>query len=217
MSSGMYNTIFQIQLPSGEGTLDAGIVNSIASGQAWSHGLDNSDSDAFAISASSSIGSNNIMRVDTTGVINYPLQCAILAVNSITRTDVTGDGTSYTIPFNSTIFDQNSDFNTGTGTFTAPRTGRYLLSAGVLLSQIAAGHNQLVLRIVTSNRTYEIFAANAGNMRDVNNNLICNGTVLADMDAADTATVSINVAGSTKTVDVASTGPDTFFSVYLAA
>lgn len=124
--------------------------------------------------------------------------------------DVTGDGTTYTIAFNSEIFDQDS--NVSGSTFTAPVTGRYHLNAIYGFDQLGASHSTIDLIIVTSNRSYIQLTSNPNNLR--NGGLFrFNGIAFADMDAADTSTITVNVSGSTKTVDVTTT---TFFGGYLA-
>ena len=50
---------------------------------------------------------------------------------SSTQSNVTGDGTVYTIPWNTIAYDQASNFNASTGVFTAPTTGIYLLTARI--------------------------------------------------------------------------------------
>ncbi len=152
--------------------------------------------------------------VQTTGEVTLPLQSAFLAYNQATDADQTGDATTYTVAFDAEVFDQNADFNTSTSTFTAPVTGRYQLSTGLLLQQLSGSHTTITLRIVTSNRNFEqsqIFGTNPYTSMSLTL------SVLADMDAADTATVTIRVSGSTKTVDVyGDTAPTTFFSGHLA-
>lgn len=192
----------------------------ITSGQAWTWGLDNSDSDAFVLAASSSLGSSNVMRASTAGEINKPLQPAFLAYLNTTVTDVTGDGTVYTIIYDTEVYDQNSDFNLATSTFTAPVTGRYQfnfvsrLQGGSLNSMTAA-----VARMVFSNLTYRASMFNfisgtpyAG--------AVCTISILIDMDSADTLTVTVNATdtgGKITDVSGASSGePQNYLSGFLA-
>lgn len=151
-------------------------------------------------------GGSTVMTMTTAGEILQPLQPSFLALNASLRSDVTGDGTVYTIPYNTEIFDQGSDYDNATFTFTAPVTGRYFLSATALLAGITTSHTIKQLRIVTSNRTYTHYLDDgvAHNYREF---------VLAtmvDMDANDTATVTATVSGSGKTVDVEVTEYTTF-------
>lgn len=158
-----------------------------------------------------------VMSALDTGEITYPLQPAFLAYLSATASDVTGDGTEYTIVWDSEIFDQNSDFNTGTGTFTAPVTGRYAFHFSISYSDLGVAHTAGSMKAVTSNRSY---------LSNLNNPFVFalggfDGqifSVFADMDAADTCTTVAQVSNGTKTVDVftvSATDPRSWFGGYL--
>lgn len=177
----------------------------------WSWGCDNSDSDAYVLSQNAALGTTNVMRVATTGEVTFPLQSAFLAYNSSTRSDATGDGTLVSpVVFDSEVFDQNSDF--ASNTFTAPVTGKYHLSATVLIQQATAAM-PITGQIITSNRTYTLYNSSVA---VVGNNTIIM-SVLADMDANDTATVSLLLSGGAKVVDIYGDGTTyrTVFSGYL--
>jgi hypothetical protein len=149
------------------------------------------------------------------GEIRMPLQPCFLAYNSASDADQTGDGTVYTVVCNTEVIDANADYDTGTGIFTAPVGGKYLLQFQVILSQLGTAHATHTLLIVTSNRTYTFednFASNPFGQRT----LTC--SVIADMDAADTATFQIQISGSTKTVDIfGGAAPFTYVSGMLVA
>jgi len=184
----------------GGGTADDAFTTYTVSGVTnWSQGVDNSDSDAYVLAASTALGTTNVIHAATGGQINYPLQPAFLATAS-TQTDVTGDNTSYTVLFATEIFDQGNNYSSPT--FTAPVTGRYYLSTGVTGQQFTASFTSLELAIVTSNRAYDVVLCNPGAIRQAANLVDVNGSVLADMDVADTATIAYIIAGSTKTIDV---------------
>lgn len=183
----------------------------------WSLGIDNSSSDAFVVAASTALGTTNIMSASTAGEINYPLQPAFLAYNSAQDDDVTGDGTAYTIICDTEVFDQNSDYNNGTGVFTAPVTGRYFLQGHVFILGYGAAHTNGNWNIVTSNRTYNASYLNPVAVGVGGNSCAFGGSTLSDMDAADTASFTITVTGGTKTVDVlGEAGATTRFDGYLA-
>lgn len=193
---------------------DAFYRANINGGQAWTWGLDNSDSDAFVISADTSLGTTNVMKVDTAGQITYPLQPAFLA-QSAAQTDVTGDGTAYTIQYTNEIFDRNSDFD-GVSTFTAPVTGIYQLNTTLSATGFTSGHTTGVLSIVTTARTYTVWSQNAADTATPAGANRISGSVLASMTAGDTATVVLTVSTTAKTVDIQAS-PGSFFSGYLVA
>lgn len=53
---------------------------------------------------------------------------------------VTGDGTFYTILYDTADVNIGACYNTGTGIFTVPTTGRYTFQAGVAPDQLGAAH-----------------------------------------------------------------------------
>jgi hypothetical protein len=152
--------------------------------------------------------STGIELKDNTTVLSYfdqygghsSVQPSFLTYGADLQENVTGDGTYADVAFNTEVFDTGSDFNPATYTFTAPCAGRYILSAHLYIMGIAAAHNNSVIRIVTSNRTYWSFITPIATGEEG----LSIGTItsLADMDASDTAKVVISVDGSTKTVDV---------------
>ena len=143
--------------------------------------------------------------------VRVALQPSFLAIVSGGYADVTGDNTSYTLILGTEVFDQGGNFD-GTSTFTAPVTGRYLLSGGVGLNQIGAGHTQVSVSIVTSNRTYTIAQNKASATATAGTDLALSGAMLVDMDAADTAVLKVVVFSSTKTVDILADVDKTYFS-----
>ena len=135
----------------------------------------------------------------STGLINVNAnQPAFLAFPSGNTANATGDSFNFTCLFNTEIFDQNSNF--ASNTFTAPFTARYQLGASISMSTIAAGHTMGFAQILTSNRTYAIWEVNTAATRDSGAVLVLGGFTQADMDAGDTATVNLNISGSTRTV-----------------
>lgn len=187
----------------------------ITGATSFSQGLDNSDSDAYVLAASTALGTTNVMRVQTTGEINYPLQTAFLAYLNATQLNKTGNATSYTLGTNALteVFDQNNDFNTN-GTFTAPVTGRYALFSNVYVTGCTIATFGYI-SFISSNRTYATFQSRPASANDFG---VAN-SVFADMDAADTCTVVMYTAGETGVTDDIlgdATNAYTMFGGYLA-
>lgn len=135
----------------------------------------------------------------STGLINVNAnQPAFLAFPSGNTANATGNATNFTCIFNTEIYDQNSNF--ASNTFTSPFTARYQLGASISMSTIGAAHTSGFAQIVTSNRTYAIWEVSPAATRDAGAILVLGGFTHADMDAGDTATVNLNIAGSTQTV-----------------
>jgi len=170
----------------------------------WSLGVDNSittpTADTFVIAQGTALGTNNIMSAATSGEINYPLQPAFLATNASDVNNVTGDGSNYTCVFATEIFDQNSDFSSPN--FTAPVTGRYYLSTSIGIGNVTGtafiiGH----FAIVTSNRNYVVSRLSPSAVRNTfDYTYFVGNSCIADMDAGDTASVYIGIAGGTKII-----------------
>lgn len=184
-------------------------------------GVDDDDADKFKISQGSALGTNDTFIMTANGERTMPLQPACLAYLSSDDTNVTGAGTLAQLGSGTAlteVFDQNADFNTN-GTFTAPVTGRYLLIASLRMEQLAAGMISGQMQLVTSNRTY------FSNIRDalaVANSSSQTGfaiSAIADMDASDTATANILVAGGGgDTADISGgASPLSYFCGYLVA
>ncbi len=129
--------------------------------------------------------------------------------------DVTGDGTSYAVPFDTEVFDTGADY--ASNTFTAPSTGKYLLIVAVSFEEMVdTTFVSGTLNIITSNRTYSSYF---GPQRNVVNDLGQHQlVVIADMDASDTASITTVIAGGTKVLDVyGTTAPLTYFMGALLA
>ncbi len=146
------------------------------------------------------------LKVLSTGEATNPSQPAFLAYNSVTDANVTGDGTEVTVDFDTEVFDQGSDF--AADVFTAPVTGKYQLSTMVYLTGLEAG-DTLNLKIITSNRTYLYASATPNTSTTL--------SILVDMDAADTAYVTLLISGGDKDVSIyGAATPFTIFSGFLA-
>lgn len=167
-------------------------------------GIDDDTSDAFKISQGSALGTNDTFVMTAAGENTKPLQPAFLAVIATQIDNVTGDGTSYTVVWDTEVFDQNSDFSSTA--FTAPIVGRYRLEANLEIGALTTSFTTAIFNIVTSNRSY-LFRSNPGSMMDATTNQTQLITfALADMDASDTASVTVAISGSTKTLDLTTNG-----------
>ncbi len=138
----------------------------------------------------------NIITALDTGEITKPLQPAFLAYVSSTINNVTGTGTAYTVIFDTEVFDQNADYNTASGVFTAPVTGRYFLQSLVCIGGTTQA-TQFAILIATSNRNYYNYYRRAASNQDHTMQI----SSLCDMDAADIAYIVIAVAGEAGDTD----------------
>jgi hypothetical protein len=153
------------------------------------------------------------MNIDANGHITKPLQSAFSAYMSATQSNFAING-GVTILFDTERFDQNADFNTSTYTFTAPVTGRYQLNLQARLNALDTAANYYQLIFKTSNTDY-IFTFDPNLSADADYYSI-SFSILADMDASDTAYVQVNQSGGSQQTDI-NHGGDTYFSGYLVA
>ena len=174
-------------------------------------GLDDTDDD-FKIGLGSALGTTTHMAFDETGAITKPLQPAFHSRRTSANANQTGDGTQYTVPFDGTeTFDRNADFD-GT-TFTAPVAGVYLFTYALGLSGITSSHTNGRVELKTSNRDYRQNRVDPTIVATADNWSL-QGAAIADMDASDTAYVTLIIGGGAKVVDfsVDATGAYTYFS-----
>ena len=152
------------------------------------------------------------MVIDNAGIITKPLQPAF-SVNKSTNAQAVNAAYVDT-SFNNEIFDNNGDMTATT--FTAPVTGKYQFNWNVIIVDItASATGTLIGKIGTSNRTYH-----GGKIQDYNDifdadpaRWSINFSVLADMDANDTATFALF---SNDAVQIYNDGEATHASGYLA-
>lgn len=143
---------------------------------------------------------------DKNGIITKPLQSAFMAYLNADATDVTGNGTLYTVVFNAEKFDQNSDFNTGTGVFTAPVTGHYFFHTSVRPINLGATTDYVGTLVIggTSAWNYELWHIDPTNIDPAGGAYLnMNGTCFVPMTAGDTAHVAVVCTGvGADTVDI---------------
>ena len=124
------------------------------------------------------------------------------------------DGSSQTLAFATEIFDQNSDYNTSNYNFVAPVTGKYLLTLMLRVQSVDTASQYFQTIILTSNKEYQsIFSSNVLSSDPLYWDTIV--SVVADMDATDTAIPRVFIEGSnTHQVDIET---DSYFSGCLLA
>jgi len=177
-------------------------------------GVDDSDSDKFKISQGSDLAANTTFVMTANGERTMPLQPAFLAVAG-TENNATGDSTFHdigSITATTEIYDQGSNFTPGDGAgtgalFTAPISGRYLLSFSVTTRiDSSTGGDDQYTRITTSNRTYFAYTLPTRNQASgfygIDGDISWVATVLADMDASDTCIFYVVSRGGSKVDDI---------------
>jgi len=148
-----------------------------------------------SVTGISSSASSTAISIDSDNHVTLPSQPFFAANATSTNIPLT---TQQTIQLNERV-DTNGDL--GSNTFTAPVTGKYYLGYHFYLTALDADHTAVDVKIVTSNKTYAVtykpsvtFSADA--------NFGATGSQICDMDAGDTATFVIYIAGGSAQTDV---------------
>lgn len=135
---------------------------------------------------------------------------AFLARPTSTQVNIANDNSVVTVAMGTEIFDQGGNF--ASNTFTAPITGRYQFNVIVYLTQVDSTATYYQVRLDTSNRTYFGLLDFASADLGLGFQTIAI-SVLADMDANDTATVNIQQNAGSQQTDI---GVESAFSGFLA-
>lgn len=188
-------------------TADAYFQTAVESTRHYSTGIDNSDSQKLKINTDTTSvnpsSGTNLWSMTSGGSRIMPLQPAFYAELGSTISNVTGDGTIYEIPYASEIFDQGSNFTTGTPAFfTAPVTGIYFFNTRLSINSIDLAHTFLRYAFNASNGLRVLCNFNPGTFRDSGNNLTLSQSIIWKMSAGDTVSMEFNVSGFTKTIGI---------------
>ena len=151
------------------------------------------------------------MSIKPTGAVTMPSQPAFLVRASNTQT-LSSINTTYTVVFGTEVFDQNADF--ASNTFIAPIGGRYLFSFCLRLQPVDSDADYYKVIISTSNHDYSTFIDDPDYGQD-NTYFLLQGTVLAPMDASDTAFLQIHQAGGNAVTDIIDGDVNSYFCGHL--
>jgi len=136
---------------------------------------------------------------DAGGAITMPEQPAF----SVTRNSTAGNlavNTLHTLSWGNEIVDENNNFSNTT--FTAPVTGKYHLSTLMRWQQVDSAAAYIDLRFVTTNRSYQWIFAPDDDLAQAADFMNASASVLADMDAGDTAYMTIYISGGASQMDI---------------
>lgn len=207
---------------------DPYVVYGVGSTRAYCIGVDNSDSQSLKINtaASSSINPSlgtNLFTIDSSGNRSLPLNACCTVDLNTGLTNATGDGTFVNPVIFDTesgaFFDQNGNYNTTTGIFTANATGKYLVTASVTFNSLTVLYTSGILRIDLNGGTYKIVQFNPGASLNSTNEFTADISCIIPVAATGTIAILAQVSGSTKTVGIKgnTSGSYTNFSCVLVS
>jgi hypothetical protein len=154
-----------------------------------------------------SVGSNGQLLIsdsaqsDGLSWINGPLNCLFTATRTSNLSNVTGDGTNYTVVYNSAPVNIGTVYNAGTGIFTAPYSGYYLFTAGIATGGLGVAH--------TSGKTVFLHNGSEAGAQWMANYYVMmtsdgNAPIatIYELAASDTFAVRFTVSGGAKTIGI---------------
>jgi len=141
-------------------------------------------------------GGNTYLIIDGDGHMTNASQSAFSATPTNVQYNIANNDI---VTFDTERFDQNGDF--ASNAFTAPVTGKYMLSVNIRVDNIDSSGTWIAGTINTSNKAYNNLAS--ATMLDTDSGYyFFSITHLCDMDANDTANVLFNKSGGSDTGDV---------------
>ena len=151
------------------------------------------------------------LTVDDNGAMVNTAQPCFLAHPAANQSNINAN-TNTDVVMGTEVFDQGGDF--ASNIFTAPVTGRYILTYAVGLTTLDTGASFYQLRFEASNRSYPQIMDFTNMAADVDNWTFTQ-TIVMDMDASDTAVVDFFQSGGTAQTDIIAA--ETYFSGCLLA
>jgi len=137
---------------------------------------------------------------DSSNRLTMASQPSCLVAMASTVASVTGDGTVYTIIFDTSIYDQNSNFSLSGGTFTAPIAGIYLFTLNATFTGLVVGNTTGSVIVDNGNVPFETeFNPVASAVGGVATFSITSCCILA---ANQTFTPKVSISGGTKSVGI---------------
>lgn len=179
--------------------------------RSYAVGIDNSDSQAFKVttlnSGTATASSASILqRIDSAGNRTLPLNACCTADLTTGLTNATGDGTLINpIVFTAdtgSFFDQNGNYDTGTGLFTAPATGKYQISGRVTFNGLGSSHTSGTIVVAINGSTFAVNQFNPYAAGNAAGEYTATISMVIALTATNTCSIAGSVSGGTKTVGV---------------
>ena len=137
-------------------------------------------------------------NITADGEMTMPTQPSFSVNPASAQNNVAANGSNVEVVFGTENYDVGANF--ASNTFTAPVTGKYLLTTNIYTLNLDSAATYYVTTISTSNRTYlNLFDPDFGQDAVYWTHVV---SAVADMDANDTAKVLISQSGGTAQTDI---------------
>lgn len=137
--------------------------------------------------------------IDSTGrQTNSAQPCFVSDIDN--PTNVTGDGTAYTVAYSNAFVNRGSYYNAGTFIFTAPVTGIYQFSVLLSYTLSTSTPTSGTVGLVTTGNTFTLQTFSSLVQAQAISTV--NSSIAVPMTATDTAKVVFTMTGSTKAVSI---------------
>jgi hypothetical protein len=124
------------------------------------------------------------------------------AETNVALSNVTGNGTTYTVLFQITPREVGSSYASGTGKFTTTKNGFFGVSTTIELTGITGSMTDLEANFVADGKTIPFYRVNPSTIH-VSGTIAFSGSLAAfPIDSGNTVEVRITVSGDTQTVSV---------------
>lgn len=144
-------------------------------------------------------GATLLYEMSNAGDQSLPLQSCFVAKRTGVLNDVTGDGTVFTPNLDVDVLNRGTVYVDPT--FTAPVTGIYFLCASCTYLSVSSAMTTGFVKIVTTSKTFLKYWNPFNNFSGTSSST-CRMSIIAKMNAGDTAYIESSISGGTKTADL---------------
>ena len=174
--------------------IDTGIPVEVLHGGTGRTSWAGSTTDGILKCDGSQLLTSSLVTIDADSVILNPQQPAFFAYKDSTTANATGNGTVFPVVFNVEAYDIGSNYNTGTGIFTAPKTGTYSFSSSVF-SNNAGGYARSTMSILFKYNSTTV-AQQDHYWNNTASTMHVWRTIEYNMSAGDTMSISAVISGA---------------------